>query len=170
MACALTTSYSYAGCRGGAGGIKTVYITEAANVTSFTVAAGVITAITMSGVTKFRVYALDKEMGSFSSNGTYTPASGTWTYEPTIDFTIKTLTAANQAEIKLISQNNLIMMVRDTNDVYWGFGFDRFMDLMTATMESGTGMTDFNGNKLSFKGKETVQSYQVQTSVIAGVI
>lgn len=169
MACALTSSYTFLGCGGGAGGIKKVYITEAANVTAYTAAASVITAITMNGVTKFRVYALDKEMGSFSYNGTKTPG-GALVYEPSVEFTINTLTTLMQAEIKLMAQNNLIMMVQDVNDVYWAFGFDRFMELISSTAESGHGMSDFNGNKLTFKGKETAAMQQVQTSVIATVI
>jgi hypothetical protein len=170
MACALTTSYNFLGCGGGAGGIQEVLMTEAANVTAYTVTANVITAITQAGVTVFRRYQLDKEMGMATANGTKTTASGAWIYEPQIDFTIKTLTIAMQAEIKLMAQNNLIMIIKDNNGVYWGFGFDRFMELMSASAETGTGMADFNGNKLSFKGKETQHIYQVDSSIIAGLL
>lgn len=176
MACALTQSYTYVGCRGGAGGIKEVLITEAANVTAYTIASNIVTVITMAAGKVFRRYVLDKEMGSFSFNGTYTPASGTWTYDHSIDFTIKSLTTTMQAEIKLLAQNSLIMIVRDASgataadDIYRIFGLDRYMDLVTASAESGTGMTDFAGNKLSFKGKETAFAYQVQTSIIAGLL
>lgn len=176
MACALTQGYTYVGCKGGAGGIKEVLITEFANVTSYTVTSNVITAMTLATGKLFRRYVLDKEMGSFSDNATYSPASGTWTYEPTIDFTIKKLTTSVIAEIKLIAQNNLIMIVRDgsgatsASDVYRVFGVDRCMDLMSAGTESGTGMTDFAGNKLQFKGKETNFAYEISTSLIANLL
>lgn len=170
MACALTTSYTYVGCGGGAGGIQEVLITEAANVTAYTLTANVITSITQAGSTVFRRYVLDKEMGSFSSNGNKQTANGTWIYEPTIDFTIKALTISMQAEIKLLAQNNLIMIVKDNNGIYWGLGFDRYMELVTATAESGTAMGDFNGNKLSFKGKETVHMYKVDDTIISGLL
>lgn len=176
MACALTTSYTYVGCRGGAGGIREVLITEAANVTAYTVAANIVTAITLTTGKLFRRYVLDKEMGMFTDNGAYSPASGTIIYEPQIDFTIKHLTTTMQAEIKLLAQNSLIMIVRDgsgatgTSDVYRIFGLERYMDLLTFGTESGTAAADFQGNKLSFKGKEVNFAYEISTSLIAGLL
>jgi len=47
MTCALTKGYDFNGCKGGAGGIKRVLITEAANITAYTLTANIITAITL---------------------------------------------------------------------------------------------------------------------------
>lgn len=74
MACVLTSGYTFLSCKGGAGGIKRVLITEYENLTggTFTATNGVVTTFTLgSGV--YREYLLDKEMGMFSSPGTYTP-------------------------------------------------------------------------------------------------
>lgn len=169
MSCALTSSYTFVGCGGGAGGIKEVLLVEAANVSSYTQSAGVVTAITMVATKVFRRYVLDKEMGSFSFNMTKSP-TGAIVYEPTVDFTIKTLSVATQAELKLIARNQLMMIVKDTNDVYWALGFDKYMELMSATAESGTAFSDFNGNKLSFKGKEVTHAYTVNSGIIAGLL
>jgi hypothetical protein len=172
MSCDLTSNYTYIGCKGGAGGIKEVLMTEFANVSSYTVTSNthIITAITMDGSTKFRQYKLDKEMGFFTNAGTYTPASGSISYEPQIDFTIKTLTTALVTEITMISKNELVMIVRDAVDNYWLFGKERGMDLMTWNAESGTAFADFNGFKLSFKGKEIQPIYKVDSSIIAALI
>lgn len=172
MACLLTSGYTFLGCRGGSGGIKKVYISEWSNLSggTFTSVAGLVTAFTLSGSTVFRVYALDREMGMFSSPGTYTPASGTISYEPGIDFTIKKLTTAMIQEIHLVAQNLLVMMVEDVNGDYWLFGYENGMDLLTFSLESGTAFTDFNGNKLSFKGKEISPIYKVTSTLIPGLI
>ena len=105
-----------------------------------------------------------------TSPGTYTPGSGTISYEPQIDFTIKKLTTAVIQEIHLVAQNVLTMMVEDINGDYWLFGKDQGMDLMTWTLESGTAITDFNGQKLSFKGKEISPIYKVTGTLIANLI
>ena len=67
MACALTQGYDFNGCKGGAGGIKRVLITEAANITAYTVTANVITAMTLTTGKQFREYKLDAEMGMAES-------------------------------------------------------------------------------------------------------
>ena len=73
-------------------------------------------------------------------------------------------------EIHLVAQNVLTMMVEDINGDYWLFGKDQGMDLMTWTLESGTAITDFNGQKLSFKGKEIAPIYKVTGTLIANLI
>ena len=174
MACILTSGYTFLGCKAGAGGIKKVYITEFENNSgtgyAFTATAGLVTAYTLATGKKYRVYSLDKEMGMFTSPGTYTPASGTISYEPQIDFTIKKLTTAVIQEIQLVAQNVLTMMVEDINGDYWLFGKDQGMDLLTWSTESGTAITDMNGHKLSFKGKEIAPIYKVTSTLIANLI
>lgn len=180
MACVLTSNYTYLGCKGGAGGIKNIYITEIGNATggTFTVAAGVVTAFTLASTKLFRTYALDKEMGFFTDPGTYTPNSGTVSYEPQVDFTIKKLTSTMIQEIHLVAQNVCLVIVQDVNDDYWLFGGGnstttmngRGMDLMTWGAESGTALTDFNGQKMSFKGKEIGPILKVTTALIADLI
>jgi hypothetical protein len=171
MACVLTSGYTFLGCKGGAGGIKRVLITEFSNLTggTFTATAGVVTAFTL-GTGVYREYLLDKEMGLFSSAGTYTPASGTISYEPSVDFTIKKLTSAMIQEIHLVAQNTLSLIVEDINGDYWLFGYDRGMDLMTWSTDSGQAITDMNGHKLSFKGKEIEPIYKVNSGLIAPLL
>ena len=52
MACLLTQGYTFLGCKGGAGGIKKVYITEFENNSgtgsTFTATAGLVTAYTLA--------------------------------------------------------------------------------------------------------------------------
>ena len=174
MACVLTSGYTFLGCKGGAGGIKKVYLTEFANNSgtgyAFTATAGLVTAYTLATGTKYRVYSLDKEMSNMTSPGTYTPASGTVSYEPQIDFTIKKLTSTVIQEIQLVAQNVLTMMVQDVNGDYWLFGKENGMDLLTWSTESGMNIVDLAGHKLSFKGKEISPIYKVTSTLIANLI
>lgn len=170
MACLLTSGYNFSGCKGGAGGISEVLITEIDNVTATTLTANVYTAITMASTKQFRRYILDKEMGTWSDNGTYTKESGTWTYEPTVAFTIKGVSTALQAEIKLIAQNTLIIIVKDRNGVYRLFGREKGMDLMTAENTVGKAMTDFAGFNLNFVGGEIDYAHEVSSGIITALL
>ena len=170
MACPLTQGYSFLGCKGGAGGIKRVLLSEFANKNTQTIVAGVITAITLDTGTQFREYLLDKEMGFFSDNGAWTKASGVKSYAPMVDFTIKGLTTAVRQEMDLVAQNTLLIIVESKAGVYYMFGYDSGMDLMTWGVESGTGLIDFNGMKMHFEGQEITPIYEVSSGLIASLL
>lgn len=172
MACVLASNYTFLGCKGGAGGIKAVYITEFANlVTAPTVTASTftITAMTLSTGKKFWTYDLGKEMGFFTNPGTYTPASGTISYEPEVNFTIKTLADAVTYELHNVAKNTCLVIVRDVNDNYWLFGLSRGMDLMAWNAQSGTNIQDLAGYICSFKGKEIEPIYKVTSSLMTAL-
>lgn len=166
MACPLTQGYSFLGCKGGAGGIKRVLITEFANKNTQTIVAGVITALALDTGKLFREYLLDKEMGFFTDNGIYTKASGTISYAPMVDFTIKELTTLIRQEMFLVAKNTLLIIVESRAGVYYMFGYDTGMDLMTWGTESGTGIIDFNGMKMHFEGQEITPIYEVASGII----
>lgn len=172
MPCALTSDYSYVGCKGGAGGIRRVLITEYANVdkTTTVIASGVITTLGMVTTKEFKEYLLDKEMGMFTDNMAQTLANGTIVYTPVIDFTVKGLSTSLIQELKLVSQNTLMMIVEDETGSYWMFGYGRGMDLLTASKESGTALGDFRGQKLHFEGKESEPIYGVSSGIIAALL
>lgn len=169
MACALTSSYTL-DCRDNVGGIKKVYFTELANVTSFTSASGVITAITMVSTKVFRVYELEKETGEFSDNPTTSQENGTLYYEQDLTVPIRKLSATLSSEIKLLAQNRLVAIVLDRNGKYFVLGKNNGMELEPSTGKSGKAMGDYNGYNLVFKGKEEDFAYETSSAVVAGVI
>jgi hypothetical protein len=169
MACLLTQGYTFTGCKGGISGIDEVRITEFDNVTAYTLTAGVITAITMSGVTKFRKYILDKEMGMDSDDLTFTPGTGTITYAHKVDFTIKGQTTSVKNELALVAQNVLMIMTKRRNGTYWMFGITKGMDLVTATSGTSKESAGFTGHNLSFIGLEPAFAYEVDASIVAAI-
>lgn len=172
--CALTADFTYNQCKGGVGGIQKVYLTEFANLsgagaTAPTITAGVITAWTIATGKEFKIYYLDEEMGVFSDPSKYTPESGAIIFEPKIEFTIKGLTIVLHQELLLVMKNYLCMIVLDDNGVYWVFGIDRPMHLVTNDVTSGTKLEDFNGYKLSFSGRQLSHVYQLQAGLITAL-
>lgn len=171
MACILTSGYTFAGCKGGAGGASQVLFTEFANlVTAPTLAAGIYTAFALSAGKQFRLYDLAQEMTSANDDGAYSKDAGAWVYTQKIDFTIKGFTTAMQLEINLLAKNTLIAIVRDSNDVYRCYGISKGMDLMTAVNGTGKKYEDANGFDLSFETKQLIPAHVVQTSLIATLL
>lgn len=169
MACALTSSYIL-DCRDNVGGVKKVYFTELANVTSFTSASGVITAITMVSTKVFRVYELERETGEFTENITTSAENGTLFYEQDLTVPIRKLSATLSSEIKLLAQNRLVAIVLDRNGKYFVAGKNNGMELEPSTGKSGKAMGDYNGYNLVFKGKEEDFAFETSGAVVAGVI
>lgn len=172
--CLLTSDFTYLNCIGAVGGIQKVYITEYANLsgagsTAPTITGNIITAWTLATGKKFRTYLLDQEMGMFTKPLKNISETGAILYEPSVDFTIKSLSITNVTEIHLMAKNYLTMIILDNNGTYWVMGVDRPMKLDTASFESGTKMEDFNGQKLAFKGKELVPIYQLTASLITAL-
>lgn len=176
MSCALTQGYTYTACKGGAGGISEVLITEIANITATALTTGVFTTITMASTKQFRRYILAKQMGSADDVMTYTDESGVISYEHQVDFSIKGLTNALKAEIKLIAQNTLVIIVKDRSGNYWAYGMgavladSKGMDFVTAGSPLGKALTDFNGFNLSFRGMETDYAHQVSSGIITALL
>jgi len=173
MPCVLTSDFTFLGCKGGLGGIRKVYMTEWANLsgsgsTAPVVTAGVIGTWVLATGKEFKTYVLDQEFGSFT-DPLNVSESGAITYEPTIDFTITGLAIANFIEINLIAKNYLCMIVLDENGKYYAFGVDRPMGLVTATADTNTKLEEGANQKLSFKGKQSIHIYEVNSSLITAL-
>lgn len=169
MACALTSSYTL-DCRDNVGGIKKVYFTEIANVSSFTSASGVVTAISMVATKVFRVYELERETAELTENIQTSSENGTLFFEQDLTLPIRKMSATLSSEIKLLAQNRLVAITLDRNGKYLVLGKNNGLELEPSTGKSGKAMGDFNGYNLVFKGKEEDFAYETSSAVVAGVI
>jgi hypothetical protein len=168
MSCALTQGYTL-DCADGIGGIKKIYVTELANKSTLTEASGVVTAFTLSSGKKFWAYDLIKETGNFTEDQTKSVANGTVFYDQKLTFTIRKLQASLQQELRLLAQNDLMIIVLDRNGIYWLLGKTNGVDLITRGGASGTAMGDMNGYTLNFEGKEERPMPQVSSGLIAAL-
>lgn len=169
MACALTQGYTYIGCKGGLSGLDEVRWTEFANVTAYTLTANVITAITMAGVTKFRKYVLDKDMGMDSDDATFTSGTGAISYLHKVDFTIKGMTTSVKTELGLALKNVLMVMTKRRDGTYWMFGITKGMDIMTVSSGTAKEATGFTGHNISLQGLEPAFAYEVDSTIVAAI-
>ena len=130
MACALTQGYSLAACSDGIGGIKNVYFIEKANVTGYTKAAGVITALTKAIGKRFWKYELKRNTAELMETEEKVAENGAVTYKQNLKIILNTNTTSLKEELQLLAKNELIAVVEDKNGLYWALGLTSGLDMI----------------------------------------
>ena len=168
MACALTQNYNL-DCRDSVGGIKEVYFIETPNISGFTEASGVVTAITKVAGTKFYKYQLVKQTSMFEDVLTVNEENGTLYSVQKLSIVLNKLQANTRNEILLLGKNLITAVVADRNGKYFFLGATNGLVVKTAKGESGTKMGDRNGYVIEFDGSEPLMAQEVSSSIIAGL-
>lgn len=168
MSCALTQNYTL-DCKDSLGGLTEVYFIEEANVTSYTAASGVITALTKAAGKKFYKYELVKGTSSFVENVNASVENGTIFYQQELTLVLNKLQVNTRNEILLLSKNVLGVVVKDNNGLYWYLGLTRGMDVTAGSGQSGTAEGDRSGYTLTFTGKEPEMAHSVASNVASAL-
>ena len=166
MPCALTQNY-LVDCKDAVGGITEVYFMASADVTSYTEASGVITALVKASGKKFFKYQLVKETSSLVENITPSVENGTLFTEQVLTIILNKLQVNTRNEIMLLAKNLLVAVVKDSNDKYWYLGAKRGIDMTPSTGQTGTAFGDRSGYSLVFTGKEPDMAQEVSSGVAA---
>lgn len=169
MACLITEGITL-DCRQGAGGIKKLYLTEFANVSSITSSSGSVTAITMASGKKFWTVEVELEDAQLNEDPTVSIENGTTFYAQTLTFSVYKMTAKNRNIVRLLTQNRLMVIVQDADDVYHLIGETRAMHLTAAPSTTGKAMGDKNGYNITLTGKEPLPANKVNSGIIAGLL
>lgn len=167
MACALTQNYTPRDCKAPSGVVNFI-VTPFSNVLTTTVAAGVITAITKT--VTFKKYIQEPETCNWKETGASDAKNGTYAYD--LEATLQTygLDATLQAELTLLTKNKLFMIAEMTDGTFWALGTQYGMHLTADAFDSGTAYGDFQGDKLTFKGRSVIKAYKVDSTIIAGLL
>ncbi len=166
VGCALTTDYSF-GCDKGAGGIKTFWIIEKANITSVTESSGNLTAITKAGGKVFRKYQLVIDTSDTVETVTGNRQNGTLFYAQAVKMIINKQQLAVRNELLLMARTDVIIVAQDNNDTYRLYGRDNGLAALAGTITSGTAWADRNGYEITFTGNEAESAPFVDSTVIA---
>jgi len=172
MSCALTQGYNV-DCRDSVGGIKELYISELDNITGTTgSASGNITAVTMTTGSQFRKYQLDANMNpaDWDEQIQANSQNGSLFYEQSLNLKLRKMQATLRNEIRLLAQNRLAVIVLDRNGKYWLLGLNNGLEIQPSKSGSGSGMGDFNGYQLVFKGMEELPACEVTGTLIDALL
>lgn len=163
--CPLTQGIDYqAGCTAFAGGVKRFAFVEGYNKgTAITIAAGVVTAMTLVATKTFRVYSVKKNNSFWTDNITRSDA-GAVSYAPTFSLMIPDLTTQVRQEVQLLAQNSLVGAVMDFNNVWRLAGYYNLLELTTGDVNGGTVVSDSQKQTLTFVGLEMGPMLEINTA------
>jgi len=168
MACALTQDIVL-DCRDSIGGIKEVYFIELGNLSTFTEASGVITALTKAVGKRFYKYSLVKQTSSFEDTLTGNEEMGSLFSAQKLTLELNKMQANTRNELMLLGKNLLACVAVDRNGKGFALGFTNGLTLKTAKGTTGTKMGDRNGYALDFEGAEPTLAQEVSSSVITAL-
>lgn len=170
MCLPLTQGYNFANnCATNAGSGEVLFI-EKSNFTSFALTANVVTTITRASTKVFRSYLVDEGTVKAYSNFNLNPTNDTYKYEHKLDITLKGWTTAVANEVKLLGLNRVVAIVKGNNGIYRIYAPNVGLKMVTGTDENEEALDGFIGHKLSFTANETVQAYEVDSSIIAALL
>jgi len=164
MPCALTSNYLI-DCKDSLGGLTEVYFMELGNLTSYTEASGVITALVKAAGKKFYKYELVRGTSMFVENINASIENGSVFYQQELTIILNKLQVATRNEILLLAKNRLVSVAKDNNGKYWILGITKGVDISAGTSGSGTAEGDRSGYTLTFTGKEAALSQEVGNAI-----
>ena len=162
-------------CRDAQGGVQKFYITEHANIESYTEASGVLTAITMAAGKKFWLYEQEINTASVVETLTVNRQNGTNYADQTFNCTLLKRAASISYALRALSQQDVCIIAVEQNSVsgvsYMSIlGIKNGLAIEPSDSTTGVQMADTNGYNLIFKGMEPHLAYSVSAAVLAPII
>ena len=168
MACLINSALAL-DCMNAMGGLKTAYFLGG-EITSTTVVAGEITAITGTG--SFYEFQLAKDTAFFNEAINVSNTAGTVFYEGVLTIVLQKMDADKRNQILLLAQNrDLRIAFVDQQDVTWVMGLTRGAVMSASNAATGTAVADMNGYTLSFTAQEPQAAFPIEAGEdLAGVV
>lgn len=176
MACNTTLTDILKGCDNNIGGLTNFYILPSEFIASPSDitddGAGTITGITISTGATFAEFEFNKNTANFTEEAAIDLANGSTFYTQTVNLTIARREAAKRQSLALIAagQRNLYIIVKDANGLYWFVGRANGANLTAQGDGSGTAKADGSKYTLTFVAEEPEQMFEVDSTIIAGLL
>jgi hypothetical protein len=157
-------------CKTSVGGLKAVYIMNNGDATGVTYDATDTDAITaIAGTPSGYKYDL-KGNSSFEQTINSSRENGTTFFTQTLNLTLKSITAKDLKQIKLLAYGRPQIIVEDNNGKFFYAGLKNGMEVTGGTIVTGAAMGDLSGFTLTIVGEEPVPANIITTSLTtAGV-
>lgn len=145
-------------------------MTDFDNVVSYTQSGGTVSAITMASASYFYEFNFNRNSATFTEDLVKSVESGSALFEQTITVTIPKRDVAKRNTLALLTQRDLAVIFRDSNNLYWYAGQVEGMYLSESTSTSGTAKADGSNYVLTLKGFEQDRAYGVTPGIVSALI
>ena len=176
MSCSTLKAVNFSLCEPSMGGITKIYLANADEVSAITVGTAStltdegITAITMSGTSKFQEFTVKKNTSNFTS--TLNVSDNGASYVSTvISYLMPRMDAAKRAAMNALIMAEAIAIVKDANGNYWMIGDkDNPLTNTAGTGETGTAKGDANQYTVELTAEQNYWPHQVTADAVASVL
>lgn len=170
MACSSTLSGIALDCAN-VGGITEVYICRTTDIQAITVTANVITAITMASASEdFKTYRFRRGTSNYTAEASIDDTSGTSFVTSNVAMKFAKMDTAKRNEMQALAKDNLYVIVKDNNGLYWFLGYGEYVSASAAGGESGTNRGDANQYTITLTAITNEFPIEVNPSVIATIV
>lgn len=157
-------------CGDSQGGVQKFYITEHANIDSYTEASGVLTTLTMVSGKKFWLYEQEVEVADGEEKPTPSGENGTTFWEQTFTARLNKRSASLSYSLRAIAHQRVAIIVVEATGTMFLYGAKWGCKLQPSTSPTGKAIGDHNGYELSFLAKEPVGAFTVSQAILDTVI
>lgn len=172
----MSCTYTYAGqildCKESSGGVKEVYILDAAYLEGYTIDETTKKVLTLTLTTDkvFNTYQLRKQTASMNTTVNTSDENGTTFYQTDVIFNIPKLEASKRLELLALAVGNMVVIVRDNNGLYWIIGLENPVTLTAGTAGTGTAFGDANQYSYTLTELNTVSPREVTQTILVDAI
>jgi len=157
-------------CSNNMGGVTKVYLTDFANIVTYTESGGTVSAITMASASYFYEFQFNRNSAEFTENLTKSVEAGSALFEQTITITIPKRDRLKRNTLALLTQRDLAVIVKDSNGQYWYPGAVEGVYQSEGTSTSGKAKADGSNYVVTLKGFEQAQAPVVESGIIAALL
>lgn len=174
----LNTGYTLS-CLDSTPGVKNVYLSNIDYISGFTLSSGnVITGVTMSGAATFYRFQSPKFTASFEETINLNEENGVFSVTPSIAFRLLKRTTTLRDMLLKVGKGKMVAIVENQDGRYWLVGAttpttpynDNGLVASEAVLTSGVARDDFAGLNITLTGYQDVPSYEVDSSIVAGIV
>lgn len=170
MACLQTLGGLLRDCTPSVGGIAEVYIANHEDVDAVTVTSDKISSITMASGAKFYKYAFRAQTADFTTEQATSTETGLGVAATTMNFMFNRMDTTKRVQMCALAAGDLAVIVKDNNGAFWYFGYDRPVVSGNVNAASGKAFTDANGFTLVLSANDNALPYEVDGSIISGLL
>lgn len=170
MSCSQTLSGIARDCKGNMGGVAEVYIANRDDVSAVTLTEGKVSAITMASGKTFQVYQFNRGTASMTSTYNISAENGTKYVGTDLVLVFSRMETAKRIEMTALAVNDLYVIVKDANGLFWLLGYDHPVNAGTGDANTGTAIADRNGYSITLHDDSAELPYEVLSSIIDGLL
>lgn len=168
MACLVLNSGLVQDCRQSMGGVKRFLIAELSAITDVTEVSGVVTAISKTG--NFYEFVPTKTSSAASSPIEQSVENGQIAFNHTVSMVFSKSEASKRNVVMVLAQKQVVVIAEDRNGKFHLYGWNTGLDFTEGGGELGTAASDLNGYRVTLTGEQPQLEFEVNSSIIAGLL